>query len=100
MSDQKTERKRRLDMLEKASKPARNDLAALLNLAEWLQETNEAAYMSEPIARAHGQRMMEVAHTLNLLISQQIEARMSKWDMEDSKRELELEIARLKFERR
>lgn len=100
MTDQDFDRERRIDMLEEASKSARNDLAALLNLAEWLRETNTAAYMCQSIARAHGQRMMEVAHTLDLLISQQIEARMSKWDMEDSKRELELEIARLKSERR
>lgn len=100
MTDQDFERERRIEMLEEASKPARNDLAALLNLAEWLRETNGAAYMCQSIARAHGKRMMEVAQTLDLLIRQQIEARMSKWDMEDKRRELELEIARLKFERR
>lgn len=97
MADQ-TERKRRMDLLEKTHHDARSDLAALENLADWLYETKQAAYMAESMARAHGWRMRQVACTMQRLIADGIEARMSKWDKEDTIRELELEIAKLKFE--
>lgn len=99
MADQ-TERKRRRDLLEKVNHDARSDLAALENLADWLSETKEAAYMSQSIARAHGWRMREVAKTMRRLIAEGIEARMSKWESEDEQRRLELELATMKFELR
>lgn len=99
MADQ-TERKRRRDLLEKTHHDARSDLAALENLADWLYETKQAAYMAESIARAHGWRMRQVAKTMQRLIAEGIEARMSKWESEDERRRLELELAKLKFELR
>lgn len=99
MADQ-TKRKQRRDLLEKLNHDARSDLAALENLADWLSETKQAAYMAESIARAHGWRMREVAKTMRRLIAEGIEARMSKWESEDERRRLERELAILQFELR
>lgn len=99
MADQ-TERKRRRDLLDRTHKDARSDLAALQDFADWLSETKDAAYMAQSIARAHGWRMREVAETMRRLIAEGIEARMSKWESEDEQRRLELELAKLRFERR
>lgn len=99
MADQ-TERKRRMDLLEKTHHDARSDLAALENLADWLYETKQAAHMTESMARAHGWRMRQVAKTMQRLIADGIEARMSKWESEDELRRLARELAILKFELR
>lgn len=96
----KSERQRRKAMLQALHQKAANDVAALRNFGEWLSETVNSAHMDQSVARAHGKRMLQVAKTLEVLIDQAEEARLSKWDTEDRARDLELQIAALKFNTR
>jgi hypothetical protein len=92
------ERKRRRKSLEDAAKVARSHQKFLFDFAEWLDSGNErAVVISAETACAYGQSFHKVCGTIDRLIGEGIEARMSKWEMEDKVRELELEVARLKW---
>ena len=80
----------------KFGQKARNDLAAIVSLMDFMATTKGELHMTESLAHAHAARLAVVADTFRKLIEDGMEARVSKWAREDECNRLKLQLAKLK----
>ena len=78
----------------KSNRDARNDIAAIVSLMDFMATTKGELHMTESWAHAHAARLAKVADTLRRLIEEGIEARVSKWSREAECDRLKLRLSR------
>ena len=80
----------------KDNRNAKNDLAAIVSLMDFMATTKGELHMTESLAHAHAARLAKVADTFRRLIEEGIEARVSKWSREAECDRLKVQLAKLK----